>query len=118
MPTVSVGIVDDSERDRAHVRQFLARYEQEKHQRFLIREYASGAAKLAVVRSREVVARIESRGGRMLRQRGSHRFYEVAAGAVTARTTVPQSSRDLPKGTLARIERDLEPALGKGWLRR
>jgi predicted RNA binding protein YcfA (HicA-like mRNA interferase family) len=32
-------------------------------------------------------------------------------------TTVPQHSGDIPAGTLRAIERDLEPALGKGWLR-
>jgi len=32
-------------------------------------------------------------------------------------TTVPQHAGDIPSGTLRAIERDLEPAFGKGWLR-
>lgn len=58
----------------------------------------------------------------MVRQVGSHRRYEVAytdaAGVeVTVATTVAQHSGDIPAGTLRAIERDLEPGLGKGWLR-
>ena len=34
-----------------------------------------------------------------------------------ATTTVPQQAGDIPAGTLRAIERDLEAALGKGWLR-
>lgn len=33
-------------------------------------------------------------------------------------TTVPVHTRDLPKGLLRGIERDLEPCLGEGWLRK
>ncbi len=34
------------------------------------------------------------------------------------RTTVPiHASDDLPRGTLRAIERDLEPCLGRTWLR-
>jgi hypothetical protein len=44
--------------------------------------------------------------------------YTDAAGAeAKAATTVPQHTGDIPAGTLRAIERDLEPALGKGWLR-
>jgi len=32
-------------------------------------------------------------------------------------TTVAQHAGDIPAGTLRAIERDLEPAFGKGWLR-
>jgi predicted RNA binding protein YcfA (HicA-like mRNA interferase family) len=35
----------------------------------------------------------------------------------TVATTVPQHAGDIPAGTLRAIERDLEPAFGKGWLR-
>jgi predicted RNA binding protein YcfA (HicA-like mRNA interferase family) len=66
----------------------------------------------------EVNRRIETRGGQVLRQRGSHRLYEVTTGLGTARTVVPQHGRDVPKGTLRAIERDLEPSLGKGWLKK
>jgi predicted RNA binding protein YcfA (HicA-like mRNA interferase family) len=70
------------------------------------------------MKAREVNAKIEQQGGVILRQKGSHRFYEVSnTGGVTARTTVPQHNGDVPKGTLRAIERDLEEALGKGWLR-
>ncbi|WP_369824051.1 type II toxin-antitoxin system HicA family toxin [Frondihabitans sp. PAMC 28766] len=74
-----------------------------------------------LVKAREVNSRIERGGGRVLRQRGSHRFYEVVdesgTQAVAARTTLPQHSGGLPIGTLRSIERDLEVVLGKGWLR-
>jgi predicted RNA binding protein YcfA (HicA-like mRNA interferase family) len=75
-----------------------------------------------VVRAREVNRRIEQLGGLMVRQAGSHRRYVVtyadASGAqVTVATTVAQHAADVPIGTLRAIERDLEPALGKGWLR-
>jgi predicted RNA binding protein YcfA (HicA-like mRNA interferase family) len=80
------------------------------------------AARYIVVRAREVNRRIERLGGVMARQAGSHRRYVVtytdAAGAeAKAATTVPQHTGDIPAGTLRAIERDLEPALGKGWLR-
>jgi predicted RNA binding protein YcfA (HicA-like mRNA interferase family) len=62
--------------------------------------------------------RIERLGGVMVRQVGSHRRYVVtytsAAGMVM---TVAQHAGDVPAGTLRAIERDLEPGLGKGWLR-
>jgi predicted RNA binding protein YcfA (HicA-like mRNA interferase family) len=75
-----------------------------------------------VVRAREVNRRIERLGGKMIRQVGSHRRYVVtytdAAGReTTVVTTVPQHAGDIPAGTLRAIERDLEPAFGKGWLR-
>jgi predicted RNA binding protein YcfA (HicA-like mRNA interferase family) len=75
-----------------------------------------------MMKAREVNRRIERLGGVMIRQVGSHRRYVVAfnneAGAeVTAATTVPQHAGDIPVGTLRAIERDLEAALGKGWLR-
>jgi predicted RNA binding protein YcfA (HicA-like mRNA interferase family) len=58
----------------------------------------------------------------MVRQVGSHRHYVAtyadAAGRETmVATTVPQHVGDIPAGTLRAIERDLEPTLGKGWLR-
>lgn len=58
--------------------------------------------------------RLESLGAEMVRQVGSHRRYRAG----TCLTTVPQhGSRDIPAGTLRAIERDMEPCLGKGWLR-
>ena len=66
--------------------------------------------------------RIERLGGVMVRQAGSHRRYvitytDAAEAEAKAATTVPQHVGDIPAGTLRAIERDLEPALGKGWLR-
>ena len=75
------------------------------------------AAKLTLVRAREVNRIIERNGGEMLRQKGSHRRYQVTRDGVTCSTTVAQHPGDIPNGTLTAIERDLEPALGKGWLR-
>jgi predicted RNA binding protein YcfA (HicA-like mRNA interferase family) len=80
------------------------------------------AARYTVVRAREVNRRIERLGGVMVRQVGSHRRYLVtytdkAGTKVTVATTVAQHAGDVPAGTLHAIERDLEPALGKGWLR-
>jgi predicted RNA binding protein YcfA (HicA-like mRNA interferase family) len=73
------------------------------------------------MRAREVNRRIERLGGKLVRQIGSHRRYVVTytdhtGRAATAATTVPQHSSDIPRGTLHAIERDLEPAFGKGWL--
>lgn len=58
----------------------------------------------------------------MIRQVGSHRRYVVtyidsAGRDATVATIVAQHPGDIPAGTLRAIERDLEPALGKGWLR-
>jgi predicted RNA binding protein YcfA (HicA-like mRNA interferase family) len=74
------------------------------------------------VKAREVNRKIERLGGVVVRQVGSHRRYVVAftndAGVqVKVATTVPQHAGDFPTWTLRAIERDLEAALGKGWLR-
>jgi predicted RNA binding protein YcfA (HicA-like mRNA interferase family) len=74
------------------------------------------------VRAREVNRRIERLGGVMARQVGSHRRYVVtyadASGRqATVMTTAAQHTGDIPAGTLRAIERDLELASGKGWLR-
>ncbi len=66
--------------------------------------------------------KIERLGGVMVRQVGSHRRYVVALTDDTGAeekvaATVPQRAGDLPAGTLRAIARDLEAALGKGWLR-
>ena len=75
-----------------------------------------------MVKAREVNRRIERLGGVMARQAGSHRRYVVTytdAGGAEAKvaTTVSQHAGDIPAGTLRAIERDLEPAPGKEWLR-
>jgi predicted RNA binding protein YcfA (HicA-like mRNA interferase family) len=74
------------------------------------------------VRAREVNREIERRGGYMVRQVGSHRRYRVDytrpdGTEAHVDTTVAQHPGDIPRGTLNRIQRDLEPVLGKGWLR-
>jgi predicted RNA binding protein YcfA (HicA-like mRNA interferase family) len=74
------------------------------------------------MRAREVNRRIEQLGGTQLRQRGSHRVYEATkplsdGSTVSARTVVAQHAGDIPNGTLRAIEKDLEPAFGKGWLK-
>ncbi len=66
--------------------------------------------------------RIERLGGLVFRQTGSHRRYAVtfidpAGREAKAFTTVAQHAGEIPSGTLRAIERDLEVALGKGWLR-
>ena len=48
-----------------------------------------------------------------LRQSGSHLI--VRCG--TCQTVVPVHGKDIPTGTLRAIVRDLEPCLGKGWMR-
>ena len=49
-----------------------------------------------------------------VRQRGSH--VRVQCGRCS--TTVPvHAGESLPPGTMRQIERDLEPCLGKRWLR-
>ena len=75
-----------------------------------------------VVRAREANRQTGRLGGLMARQVGSHRRYVItytdAAGyEAKAATTVPQHQGDIPRGTLRAIERDLEPAFGRGWLR-
>ena len=75
-----------------------------------------------MVKSREVNRRIERLGGVQTRQVGSHRRYAATyttpdGSTATVRTTVPQhAASDIPVGTLKAIEKDLEPAFGKGWL--
>ncbi|MFI2663368.1 type II toxin-antitoxin system HicA family toxin [Micromonospora carbonacea] len=73
------------------------------------------------MRAREVNQRIEHLGGTQTRQRGSHRQFEATTTrngeTLTARTTVAQHPGDIPTGTLRKIERDMEPVFGKGWLR-
>lgn len=62
----------------------------------------------------EVIQAIERLGGERVRQKGSHVRMRVGS----CFTTVPVHTRDVPKGLLRAIERDLEPCLGEGWLRK
>lgn len=71
---------------------------------------------LTLVKAREVNRRIEQNGGEHVRTVGSHKRYRVTRGDVVASTAVPQHPGDIPTGTLHKIEKDLAPVLGKGWL--
>ncbi|WP_419923467.1 type II toxin-antitoxin system HicA family toxin [Candidatus Poriferisodalis sp.] len=62
-----------------------------------------------------MLRRLRRSGCQVLRQRGSH--VRLRCGDCLA--TVPvHPGRDIPVGTLRSIERQLEPCLGKGWLKR
>jgi predicted RNA binding protein YcfA (HicA-like mRNA interferase family) len=62
-----------------------------------------------------LLAMLRRLGCEEVRRRGSH--VRVRCGSCV--TTVPvHSGEDLGPGLLRAIERDLEPCLGKGWLRR
>ena len=68
--------------------------------------YVTGKAILKILRTKRC---------QEVRQSGSH--VRVECGKCV--TTVPvHSGEDLGKGLLRAIERDLEPCLGRGWLRR
>ncbi|MEK6275852.1 MAG: type II toxin-antitoxin system HicA family toxin [Actinomycetota bacterium] len=63
---------------------------------------------------RHVLRRLRRLGCEEVRQRGSH----VRVRCGRCETTVPvHAGEDLPPGTLRAIERDLEPCLGRKWLR-
>jgi predicted RNA binding protein YcfA (HicA-like mRNA interferase family) len=80
---------------------------------------ASYDATLACVRPREVCRQIERHGGVHIGTSGSHRKYVVVCDDGTrCRTSVPIHRRDVSPGTLHSIERALEPAFGKRWLKR
>jgi len=69
------------------------------------------------VKAGKVVRIITARGGVILRQRGSHRFFEIERDGVKAHTTISnKDGEDIPTGLLAKIERDLAPVLGRKWL--
>lgn len=61
---------------------------------------------------------IEAHGGVHVRTVGSHRRYRIERGGVVANTAVAVHPGDIPIGTLRKIERDLEPVLGRKWLSR
>ena len=64
---------------------------------------------------KSLIRMLTSLGCEELRQKGSH----VSMKCGECRTTVPvHAGEDLGKGLLRAIERDLEPCLGKGWLKK
>jgi len=63
---------------------------------------------------KQVLRALLLHGCEVVRRRGSH--VRVRCGG--CQTTVPiHAGSDLPPGTLRAIERDLEPCLGRKWLR-
>ncbi|HLF61028.1 MAG TPA: type II toxin-antitoxin system HicA family toxin [Acidimicrobiia bacterium] len=60
----------------------------------------------------EVTSKLRKLGVAYRQARGSHRLYRID----DCTTVVPMHNRELPKGTLRKIERDLEPCPGKKWL--
>ena len=63
---------------------------------------------------KDLLRRLRRLGCVVLRQKGSH----VRVRCVKCATTVPlHPGEDLGVGLLRAIERDLEPCLGKGWLK-
>jgi len=75
------------------------------------------------MKAKEVTARIVRLGGVHSHARGSHHYYvatyqrsDGSEGRVL--TSVALHPGDVPKGTLRKIERDMEPAFGEGWSKR
>lgn len=64
--------------------------------------------------SREVIQRLTQLGCKKVRQKGSHKFFVSSCGR--CRTPVPDHTGDIPRGTLASIERFMAPCLGPKWL--
>jgi predicted RNA binding protein YcfA (HicA-like mRNA interferase family) len=70
------------------------------------------------VKAGQVIKRITELGGVELRQRGSHRTFRAIKNGSTAQVTVPDhGSKDLGTGLVSAIQRQMEPAFGKGWLK-
>lgn len=67
------------------------------------------------VKARDLLRLLRSLGCLELRQRGSH--IVVRCGTCTT-VVLDHGAEDLGKGLLRAIEKDLEPCLGKGWMRR
>lgn len=64
---------------------------------------------------KDLLRRLRKLGCQEVRQKGSH--VRVVCGRCV--TTVPiHAGEDLGPGLLKAIERDLQPCLGKGWMRR
>ncbi len=54
----------------------------------------------------------------LVRTRGIHeQWSHTTEDGMTYRTTLANHSGDVPTGTLVAIERDMEPAFGRRWLR-
>lgn len=68
------------------------------------------------MKATEVTRKLRKAGAEMIRQRGSHQRWKIEINGQTCFTTVPVHRGDIPLGTLRSIEKQMEPALGKGWL--
>lgn len=65
------------------------------------------------MKAREVVARLRELGCEERKGKGSHVVFTFGA----CRTTVSvHRGKDIKKGTLRAIEKNLEPVFGAGWL--
>ena len=78
------------------------------------RQHASSECSVHGVTARSLRKLLRLRGCVELRQAGSH--LTIRCGACL--TTIAVHTGDIPTGTLRKIERDLEPCLGKGWMRK
>jgi predicted RNA binding protein YcfA (HicA-like mRNA interferase family) len=68
------------------------------------------------VTGKQVVGKAVAKGCKVIRQRGSHVRIQSPCGKCS--TTVPvHAGEELGPGLLRAIERDMEPCLGKRWLR-
>ena len=66
------------------------------------------------MKAKELRRILASKDCSKVRQKGSHLRVECSSCV----TTIPvHAGEDLGPGLLRRIERDLEPCLGKGWLK-
>jgi len=67
------------------------------------------------MKPKQLLRLLVSLGGKVIRQKGSHARVRLDG----AETTVPMhAGEDIAPGTLRVIERQLEPVLGRGWLKR
>ena len=66
------------------------------------------------ITGKELLRLLKRKGCTVTPGKGSH--FRVDCGACVT-TVAAHASETIPEGTLSRIKRDLEPCLGKGWLR-
>ena len=66
------------------------------------------------MKPKEIIRLVLARGCSKLRQKGSHARFTCPGGCAT---TIAIHNDDIKPKTLHSIEKDLEPCLGKSWLR-
>ena len=67
------------------------------------------------MKARDLLRILGKHGCEQVRQKGSH----LVVRCGDCQTVVPvHRGQDIPRGTLASIERDLAPCLGERWLRK